>query len=1347
MADGTGEGAHAQLSAGGLLRDDTLVPGVLAGGGESVTERGAAVVHHAGVFDVAVLAAVRLLTVADFPVVDGRDVAVLGLFFLAHLGLYAAAVGWLAGRVDTVVEEPRDAGGAALYELHEARPAVFHEADDLVQRLAVAALDGIVGVGGVCGDVQRGVGIADGDAAAADGRGFAGAGGGDGAAGDVDGDSALLFAVSVAAAADARAAVFAARGLGDGAALDIDLGLAGDVGAGADARSGGAAGGGNFFCALDEDGGVALGVAAAANACAAMGGITAAGGLNGHAVAESDAGVAGGVAARTDARAALVAVAAARGLNSAAGNINGGLSGRRGTGTDACAVAYIPDVDKALGCDIAVGDVDVGVALGAFAAADAGTIITRSLDFAAIDLDVRGVGRIAAAADGCTGVAGGCDVAVSDTDNGLEGVRRTRRRTVEVSFTAAADGCAAAADGLYRAAFYRDVGVALGAFAAADASARVISGINGGRQRAHRRIADGDVSLAGGVTTAADACTVVGKSTFDTLFGSCIVDVDGRLAGGGFARTDGCAAAAIRVHERIPGDVDFGLAGRASAAADACTAARTLGIFNGAAGDGDGGVAGGSHAAADACAAIAAGGIPDGAAGDGDLGSAGGCLAHADTRAAVAAVGAAAGGLMYIAAGDDEAFAAVDAAAASAAFGAAAGGLLYPAAGDVQGAVAVDAVARLAAFGCAAGVVLAGAGGVAADGFFDDGTGKDLHGLAKDAFAAALAVAALRGSDGVELRGSGGAAGDGELTVTADAVAADASGRIAALGARDGSAVGDGEVVLAVDAVAADAFAGGVGAVAGIAADGFLNGTGKDFHGLAKDSAAAGGIAVAALRGSDGAAGDGERTAVDSAAAGGIAVAALRGSDGAAGDGELAVAADAVAAVEGAGVLIAAAAGSVRDGGAGFNGEVAFAVDAVAGVTVSGVTVAAAADGVVNGGSGRNGESLVAVNAVAGVVEGAIALAALRFFNVATLNRDGNILATAAAADAVAEVATHGLLDGAVLDGDCGLAGAFLTAADAGTTAAALGGDVAACYLNGAGTIAVARADTSSATAACGLQAAGVVALVCSGCDGQFAGVNRITVVILALFVVLEAGMFAAAGEGIVALERDRRVARALDAEGGVTIGRIFLVAGIDVDIVQRHVEGVVIACGLVDDFDDVVGDVFGCVLEVFRSTLQDRGRFVPGLFVVIVVGDLEGCAGVRELAFGRREAALRAFRAFRAFGRGLAAGGGSAARRAGGAALRAFALRVRASRAGVLAAGLVLFRGISLVFLAAGSVVRLVLAFFAAGSVVRLVLVFLAAGGVAGLVFVFLVAVVRRHVALGGAEVDHVFVFAVAVF
>ena len=803
----------------------------------------------------------------------------------------------------------------------------------------------------------------------------------DSAALDVDGGLIKGVAAGADAGTGSPAAsvlIAAALGLNDGddgavvAVADGDGGAAHrgivdvtDIMAGADARSGGAAGGGNFCCTLDEDGGVAIGVAAAADACAAAaakGGITAAGGRNGHAVAESDAGVAGGVAARTDARAALVAVAAARGLNSAARNINGSLSGRRETGTDACAVAYIPDVDKALGCDIAVFDLDVGVALGAIAAADAGTIITRSIDGAAGDLDVRGVGRIAAAADGCTGVAGGCDVAVSDMDNGLEGVRRTRRRTVEVSFTAAADGCAVAADGLYRAAFYRDGGVALGAFAAANASARVISGISGGLQRAHRRVADGDVSLAGGVMTAADACTVVGKSMFDTLSGSCIVDVDGRLAGGGFARTDGCAAAAIRVHERILGDVDFGLAGRAFATADACTTADAArGLFNGAAGDVDGGVAPGVAAAADA----------------------------------------------------------------------------------------------------------------------------------------------------------------------------------------------------------------------------------------------------------------------------GTTGAALRVFDGAAGDGDIGVAC------------------SVRP-------------TADAGTTLIGPRIDF----------------------------------------------------------------------GSAADGDIGFAGSFATAANAGTIGGADGGDVAACYLNVAGTtVAIVAgvpdaADASRAIAACGSQAAGVAAIFISGCDGQFAGVFSAIVV---LFVVLEAGMLAVAGEGIVALERDRRVARALDAEGGV-------IFGLNVDIVQRHVEGVVIAFGLVDDADDIVGDVFGCAPEVFRRAFQDRSRFVPGLFVVIGVGDLEGCTGVRELAFGCREAALRAFRAFRAFGRGLAAGGGSAARRAGGAALRAFALRVRASRAGVLAAGLVLFRGISLVFLAAGSVVRLVLAFFAAGSVVRLVLV-------------FLVAVVRRHVALGGAEVDHVFVFAVAVF
>ena len=252
VADGTGEGAHAQLSAGGLLRDDTLVPGVLAGGGESVTERGAAVVHHAGVFDVAVLAAVRLLTVADFPVVDRSDVAVLGLFCLTHLGRYAVGGvrSGMAGRVDTVVEEPREAVGAALYELHEALLAVFHEADDLVQRLAVVALDGIGGVGGGCGDVQRGVGIADGDAAAADGRGFAGAVGDDGAAGYRDTAGVVVVAAADAgtgavaggvdrAALDghAAAAIMARADAGsgiaarcfDGAAVDHDVHLAGVI--------------------------------------------------------------------------------------------------------------------------------------------------------------------------------------------------------------------------------------------------------------------------------------------------------------------------------------------------------------------------------------------------------------------------------------------------------------------------------------------------------------------------------------------------------------------------------------------------------------------------------------------------------------------------------------------------------------------------------------------------------------------------------------------------------------------------------------------------------------------------------------------------------------------------------------------------------------------------------------------------------------------------------------------------------------------------------------------------------------------------------------------------------------
>ena len=275
--------------------------------------------------------------------------------------------------------------------------------------------------------------------------------------------------------------------------------------------------------------------------------------------------------------------------------------------------------------------------------------------------------------------------------------------------------------------------------------------------------------------------------------------------------------------------------------------------------------------------------------------------------------------------------------------------------------------------------------------------------------------------------------------------------------------------------------------------------------------------------------------------------------------------------------------------------------------------------------------------------------------------------------------------------------------------------------------------------------------------------------------------MSVAAGEVIVALERDRRVALALDAEGGVLV----LAADIDVDILQRHVEGVVIACGFVDDFDDVVGDVFGCVPEVFRRGLQGRGRFVPGLFVVIGVGDLEGCAGVRELAF--QHGAVAGLDLFREISLVFLAAGGVAGLvlvflAAGGVVVVGLVLVFLAAGgvAGLVlvflaaggAAGLVLVflaaggvvglvlvflaaggaAGLVLVFLVAGGVVGLVLVFLAAGGVVGLVLVFLAAGGAVGLVLVFLAAggvvvglvLVFLAAALGVAEVDHVIVFAV---
>ena len=462
----------------------------------------------------------------------------------------------------------------------------------------------------------------------------------------------------------------------------------------------------------------------------------------------------------------------------------------------------------------------------------------------------------------------------------------------------------------------------------------------------------------------------------------------------------------------------------------------------------------------------------------------------------------------------------------------------------------------------------------------------------------------------------------------------------------------------------------------GSAAGSLLYLAARDGEGVAAVDAvagAAGGHAADSVR--DGAAGHGELAviadAVTAVLAAGSCIAALHGSDfGVVLDGELAVVVDAVAGA----AAVGGAAGSVIDAGLPGDGERTCA-DAVAGVTAAVAAVAVAAGGADNVGIAGNGEVAVAVDAAAAVV-GAMALAALGFLDGAARNRDGSriVPVTAAAADAVAVGATHGLHNGAAgdvdgssagasvtaanagsiaaalgfydgvapdvdgsiagavvtaadasavlrglridfgsaIDDDMGVAGSIATAANAGSIVAAGGGDVAACYLNGAGAIVVAEpaaADTSRATAACGSQAAGVAAIGISGCDGQFAGVAA---TIIVLSVVLEAGALVAAGQLVVAHERDFGVARALDAEGGV-VG----LAGIDVDIVQRHVEGVVVARGLVDDSDDVVGDVFGCVLEVFRSTLQDRGRFVRG--PVVVIG-----AGVREQAFGRRAVALR---------------------------------------------------------------------------------------------------------------------------
>nr|WP_158404577.1 hypothetical protein [Faecalibacterium prausnitzii] len=194
--------------------------------------------------------------------------------------------------------------------------------------------------------------------------------------------------------------------------------------------------------------------------------------------------------------------------------------------------------------------------------------------------------------------------------------------------------------------------------------------------------------------------------------------------------------------------------------------------------------------------------------------------------------------------------------------------------------------------------------------------------------------------------------------------------------------------------------------------------------------------------------------AVTAVLAAGSCIAALHGSDfGVVLDGELAVAVDAVAGA----AAVGGAAGSVIDAGLPGDGERTGA-DAVAGVTVGGVTVAAAADGADNVGFAGDGEVAAAVDAVAGVVVAAIALAALRFFDGAAADGDIGVAGSPVTAANAGTMLIGLRIDfGSAADGDIGVAGSPVTAANAGTIGAAAGGDVAACYLNGAGTIEITR--------------------------------------------------------------------------------------------------------------------------------------------------------------------------------------------------------------------------------------------------------------------------------------------------